>query len=209
MTHGIETMQRLNAEAEAKASEEADRHFLRRAGANGLVLGGRLWNLLAGLFGSAQYIDEITALVALLPEWNAITATWGTVDGLKARLSVLIRAAKIAASMTANTADDAMAAQLESLSQNDALITLLASILAKFDSPQAALAAIQSGEDHQSLVAAAAAQGIDFNVLVQAIQLIVQLISMLGQLFGQGGATGGTPTTPGTTPPAGNDKFGF
>lgn len=161
---------------------------------------GGLLDKFGQLFTLGTYLDDAMRLIPLVREWMAIEADWSTVPGIKARSAVIVAAGKIVAEATPSTVDDAIVAQFEALTQNDALVESVAWLIGRFRSEvpggdQAAFLAFVERPDVQESLAER--QGISLSEIMAAIKMITELVTLLKGMFG--GAT--TPAAPagGTT----------
>lgn len=126
------------------------------------------------------YRAVLTEGLALVNEWQAITEDWGTLTGLKARVTVAVKLGKLVAGTTETTADDEAIAQVEQFALNDNLLTFVAGVLAQFKGqPDAVvLQALTAGPDAERVSEELAAAGLNWPVILEAIKAIMALIAM-------------------------------
>jgi hypothetical protein len=161
---------------------------------------GGLFTKFTNLFSLVGYLDDAAALIPLVREWLAIEADWSTVPGIKARAAVIVAAGKIVTQATPSTVDDAIVAQFEALTQNEALVESVAWLIGRFNAEvpggdQAAFLAFVERPDVQESLAER--QGISLSEIMQVVKLITELVTMLKGMFG--GATAPAAPTGGST----------
>ena len=163
---------------------------------------GGLIDRFTRLLSLGAYIDDAVRLIPLVREWLAIEADWGTVPGIKQRAAVLVAAGKIVAEATPSDLDDMLVAQLETLTQNEALVESVAWLINRFRAEvpggdQAAFLAFVDRPDVQESLAER--QGLSLGEIMAAIKLITELVTLLKGMFGGATAAAGGATAPGTT----------
>lgn len=149
-----------------------------------------------------RFIRLIGQAVSLFNEFNAIDEPINTPVGLKARVSVALKALRAVAEVTDSTNDDNLVASLETLLANDELIALVAMLIDRFDGsdPGTLVASIQQDASGAALIEELNARGINWT---QLLTVLLPLIQQLIEIFGSKG--GVNPPAPETNAPG----FGF
>jgi hypothetical protein len=139
-----------------------------------------------------RYLRLIGQAIALFQEFSDIDEPANTPAGLKARIAVALKAAKLIAEQTPSQNDDNLVASVETLLNNDQLIEFLATLLGKFQGQdiQSLIASIEADEQGQGFIEELKAKGINWGELFTQL---LPLIQMLLEMFNSKGAT--KPTT--------------
>jgi hypothetical protein len=141
---------------------------------------GSVFTVLKGLFSLAGYTGDIMALIPLLGKWRAVEDPWNSVEGIKARLFVLIEAAELVVDNTETTADDEAVAEFKKFVNDGTFIKYIADFFAS--NPNATVeqlfAAMDSGPDAVRLEAVASEQQITWSKIQQAIKLLLALLAL-------------------------------
>ena len=158
---------------------------LRRIG------GGRLIDAASSLFGGAgsvislaKYLPVALDVLGLAKAWSAIDLTWTTAAGVKARAEVICQLGELLAKQTPSTDDDAVAAKFRLFATSDTACEIAAGVLSRFaaavpdPTPAALIEYLQNEQVVQALQESATEQQIDFNVILELIQMIAKFIAM-------------------------------
>jgi hypothetical protein len=140
---------------------------------------------LGGLVSLLSHFKDATKALDLITAYAAVEDPWTTAGGLKARLLIVCDLIDIAAPQTATTLDDAAVAQLRSLAANDAMLGVVAGVLARFFAqvPTATPAAFHEFLNQpavlQSVHEAAVENQFDMGALLQIFDLLMKLFAVI------------------------------
>lgn len=120
-----------------------------------------------------EYRDEAQAIWALVQQWNEIDESPATPSGMEARVKLAVQIAKILTSISTTEKDDSAVDFLAKLLDNDALLNLLATIVARTMRNEGSVSALDVDTQNEFT-----AQGFDWSKISELLPLILAIFKL-------------------------------